>query len=70
MLKQEHTSSTKLVGLHIQTDLAWKEHITSVAKSLSFEIGLFFRFIKFLKFDILCKLYFTLVVPHLYHYME
>ena len=30
----EHTS-TKLLGLHIQTNLAWKEHITSVAKSLS-----------------------------------
>ena len=43
MLKQEHTSSTKLLGLHIQTDLTWKEHITSVAKSLSFKIGLFFR---------------------------
>ena len=35
-VKLEHTiSSTKLLGLHIQTDFAWKEHITSVVKSLS-----------------------------------
>ena len=42
MVKLEHTSSTMLLGLHIQTDLAWKEHITSVANSLSNKIGLFF----------------------------
>ena len=62
-VKLEHTSSSKLLGLHIQTDVAWKEHITSVAKSLSSKIGLFIRLSKFLKFDILCKFYFTLVVP-------
>ena len=64
-VKLEHTSFTKLLGLHIQTDLAWKEHITSVAKSLSSKISLFLRLRKFLKFDILCKLYFALVVLHL-----
>ena len=63
-VKLEHTS-IKLLGLHIQTDLAWKKHITSVAKSLSSKIGLFLRLGKFLEFDILCKLNFTLVVPHL-----
>ena len=47
-----------------RTDLAWKEHITSVVKSLSSKIGLFLRE-QILKFDILCKLYFTLVVPHM-----
>ena len=26
-VKLEHTSSIKLLELHIQTDLAWKEHI-------------------------------------------
>ena len=71
-VKLEHTS-TKLLGLHIQTDLAWKEHITSVAKGLSFKIDLFLRLTKVLKFDILYKLYFTLVVPHfnycIIHYM-
>ena len=30
--KVEHTTSTKLLGLHIQTDLAWIEHITSVVR--------------------------------------
>ena len=54
-----------LLGQHIQTDLVWKEHITSVAKNLSSKIGIFLRLSKFLKFDILCKLYFALVVPHL-----
>ena len=69
-VKLEHTS-TKLLGLHIQADLAWKEHINSVVKCLSCKIGLFLRLSKFLKFDILCKLYFTLVVPYLnYCYME
>ena len=46
-------------------DSAWKEHITSVAKSLSSKIGLCLRLSKFLKFDILCKLYLTLVIHHL-----
>ena len=66
-VKLEHNSSTKPLGLHIQTNLAWKEHITSAAKRLSSEVGLFLRLSNFLKFDtsILCKLYFKLAVPHL-----
>ena len=46
-VKLEHTS-IKLLGLHIKTDLAWKKHITSVAKSLSSKIGFFLRLSKFL----------------------
>ena len=46
-VKLEHTS-TKLLGLLIHTALAWKEHIASVAKSLSSKIGLFLRLSKFL----------------------
>ena len=42
-VKLEHTFSTKLLGSHIQTDLAYKEYIASVAKSLSSKIGLFLR---------------------------
>ena len=47
-VKLEHTSSTKLLGLHIhvQTDVAWKKHITFVAKSLSSKIGLFLRLLR------------------------
>ena len=39
--------------------------MTSVAKRVSSKIGPFLRHSKFLKFDILYKIYFTLVVPHL-----
>ena len=61
-VKLDHTSSTtKLLGLHIQTDLAWKEHITLLLRVCP----LFLRLSKFFKFDILCKLCFTLFVPHL-----
>ena len=47
------------------THTPWKEHITSVARVCTLKVGLFLTLSKFLKFDILCKLYFTLVVPHL-----
>ena len=64
-VKLEHTSSTKLLGLYIETNLGWEKHITSVTKSPSSKIGLYLRLGKCLKFVILCKLYFTIVVPHL-----
>ena len=49
--------------LLVISSLAYKYiYITSFAKGLSSKTGLFLRLSKFLKFNILCKLYFTLVI--------
>ena len=57
--------STKLLGLHIDSDLSWKTHINFLSKLLSRNTGILNKLKNTFPTHILLTLYSTLILPYL-----
>src|SRR5688572_31474257 len=57
-------SSSKFLGVHIDEQLTWNEHITNISKKLSKNIGIICRVRHLLPRYILVNLYYSLVYPY------
>ena len=58
-------SSTKFLGVIIDENLKWKNHIDAISKTLSRNIGILTKFKYFVPENILYSLYCTLILPYI-----
>src|SRR5688572_17787969 len=58
-------SSSKFLGVHIDEQLTWKEHITDISKKISKNIGIISRVRHLLPRYILVNLYYSLIYPYI-----
>src|SRR5688572_30251381 len=58
-------SSSKFLGVHIDEQLTWKEHITDISKKISKNIGIISRVRHLLPRYILVNLYYSLIYPYM-----
>ena len=56
-------SSTKFLGVIIDENLTWKNHIDAISKTISRNIGMLTKLKHFVPENILYSLYFTLILP-------
>ena len=61
------TQSIKFLGVTIDENLRFQEHIINLKSSLSRKVGLLYRLNKFLPFEILKLIYQSLILPRLYY---
>ena len=59
------TSSIRFLGVIIDENMTYKNHILSLKNSLSRKIGLLYRLNKFLPVDVLKLIYHSIIYPHL-----
>ena len=64
------TNSIKFLGIEIDSNLNFRNHVNNIGKKVSRVIGLLYRLNKFLPVEILRTLYFTLVMPHMMYGIE
>ena len=64
------TNSIKFLGIEIDSNLNFRNHVNNISKKVSRVIGLLYRLNKFLPVEILRTLYFTLVMPHMMYGIE
>ena len=62
--------STKFLGVILDKNLNFKEHITHIAKKCSKSIGILFRLNSFLPVQILKMLYSSMILPYLSYSIE
>ena len=58
-------SSTKFLGVIIEENLTWKNHIDAISKTLSRDIGMLTKLKHFVPENILYSLYCTLILPYI-----
>ena len=66
----ERVSSCKYLGIYVDENLSWKEHIEYVYKKLIKFTALFYKARQLLPFSCLQMLYFAFVYPHLVYAVE
>lgn len=57
--------STKFLGVHLDEQLSWKQHIADISHKLAKNIGIISRIRHFLSKKILLSLYYSLIHPYL-----
>ena len=65
LIKQKH--SVKFLGVFVDENLDWKEHIHIISGKISRSIGILSKSMFYLSKETLFKLYFSLVYPYLYY---
>ena len=68
--KFSRVTSCKYLGVIIDENLNWVEHIDYVYKKLVKFIGIFYKLRSILPFSCLKKLYFALIHPHVLYGIE
>ena len=58
-------NKTKFLGVLIDENLTWKDHIDAISKTMSRNIGMINKLKHFVPKRILLSLYYTLVMPYL-----
>jgi hypothetical protein len=58
-------ASTKFLGVHLDEQLSWKQHITYISQKLAKNIGIISRIRHLLPKKILLNLYYSLIHPYL-----
>ena len=58
-------NKTKFLGVLIDENLTWKDHIDAISKTMSRNIGMINKLKHFVRKRILLSLYYTLVIPYL-----
>ena len=58
-------SSTKFLGVIIDENLTWKNHIDAISKTISRNIGMLTKLKHFVPENILYSLYCTLILPYI-----
>ena len=67
----DFVDSNRYLGLTISADLSWSKHIKNITSKARQQVGLLFRqFYKHASTDTICKLYLTIVRPHLEYVCE
>jgi hypothetical protein len=61
----EKVSSTKFLGLQIDQNITWKEHIDNIVKTCSRNVGVINKIKNFLPSEALYTLYCSLILPYL-----
>ena len=61
----DQVHSTKFLGVHINENLTWSDHISAVLNKTSKNLGIIRKFSKTLPSDILLTLYNTLIASYL-----
>ena len=60
----EQVENTKFLGVVINSTLTWQDHIKTVCKKVSKNVGILLRMRKTIPGDILLTLYYTLIEPY------
>ncbi len=63
--KIERVTSTKFLGLQIDENLNWKEHVRLISNKISRGLGIIYRLRRSIPSYVLPKLYYSLILPHL-----
>ena len=58
-------TNTKFLGINIDNNLTWKDHINYVTKKISKGVGVLLRLGKELSYNILILIYSTILLPYL-----
>ncbi len=61
----EQVHSAKLLDIHINSNLTWKEHYNYICKKISQKIGVLKYVRDYVKFDILKMVHSSIVLPHM-----
>ena len=61
----EQTDSIKYLGIYIDKNLAWNEHINAVCNKVSKNIGILCKLRHYVDIDTLRSVYFSLIFPYL-----
>ena len=61
----KEVNSIKYLGIMIDSNLNWKEHISVVSRKLSRSIGILLKLRYYVNTNILRQLYYSLIYPHL-----
>lgn len=63
----KRVTTTKFLGVHIDSGLTWRDHISAISKKISVNVGILSKLKHSLPSNILLILYKTLVLPHLHY---
>ena len=63
----KQVSSTKSLGVHIDQNMNWECHIQNICKKIASALGAIKRIRHLIPFNILIKVYYSLVQPHFYY---
>ena len=66
----ESVESTSFLGIRIDENLTWKNHIDIVCNSLSKKIGILYRLRHFVSRKIMVMLYKSFILPHITYGLE
>ena len=61
------SDNTKFLGVIIDKNLTWYDHVSTVSSKVSKAVGIMFKLSRFLPPRVLLTLYNSLVLPYLYH---
>lgn len=66
----KRTSSTKYLGITIDENLNWSEHINNLCNKLLKYVGIFYKIRHYLKIPELVRMYNSLIYPHILYGIE